>query len=101
MSALGPENLEEHTIEAMLPGDIGWTVPRAMWVDRQRRYWLHPYYTIHEAPGGTGQLRVTRTCTGFHVEVPPGERYSPEDTPSYVGSGPDMEWLPVDELVTR
>ncbi len=73
-----PEGVEEPTIERMATGDVGYTVPWAMWVDGERRCWLKPSFTLRERPGGTAQLRVARQDDGYHVWVPAGETWTVE-----------------------
>lgn len=62
-----PETYEETTIEHMLPGDTGYTVPWAMWADSERNLWIRGDYSVFVQPGGTGQLHITRTKDGIIV----------------------------------
>jgi hypothetical protein len=95
--ALLPKSLEEAKIGGMCTGDGGWAVPWAMWVDRERRCWLHPNYTIHAHRGGTVQMRVELRGDGYHVWTAADHRYDLNDEPGYV-SPSDTEYLPVVEL---
>lgn len=95
--AVLPEDVEEYTLSSMNTGDVAWTLPWGMWVDRARRCWLHPSYPAESQPGGTVQMRVELREDGYHVWLPADQRYSPQDQPAYV-SPRDLEYLPVVEL---
>lgn len=92
--AVLPENMEESRIVGMCPGDTRWTLPWAMWVDRDRRCWLHPEYPADLNPGGTVSMRIELHPDGYHVWPPADQRYSLQDEPGYV-SPADTEYLPV------
>lgn len=93
--AILPEGCEEYTISSMSTGEKGYTVPWAMWVDSERKCWLHPHYTISGHPGGTVQMKVQKRSDGYHVWLVDGERYSiSRNGPSYVGQE-GAEWIPV------
>jgi len=62
-----PESFEENTIEQMLPGDRGYTVPWAMFPDQNRVLWINGHYTIDSEPFGTGHMLIERTKTGVIV----------------------------------
>jgi hypothetical protein len=96
MTAILPEDFEQDTIDAMMTGDGGYTVPWAMWVDDKRQCWLHPKYTIQAHTGGTVQMRVERRDDGYHVWLVPGEKYTPSVEHGYV-SPRDLEFIPVVE----
>lgn len=55
-----PSERQEVTIEDMMPGDSGWTVPWGMYADPRGALWLNGSYTIHDQPGGTVNMRVWR-----------------------------------------
>jgi hypothetical protein len=69
MQAKLPEHLQEHTIQKMVVGEAGWTVPWAMWADTQGALWIHGGYTVHEHAGGTVWLHILRTAEGIIVDV--------------------------------
>lgn len=96
MPAILPEQFEYMTINKMVVGDSGYTVPWAMWVDKSRNCWLHPDYTLSAKPGGTVEMRVEKRKNGFHVWLAPGENYSPSSEPGFVGTVD--EFVPVEEL---
>lgn len=68
-----------------------------MWVDAQRRCWLHPDYTVSELPWGMANMRIERHADGYHVWAPPGATWNPQEKPSY-HSPADTEYIPVVEL---
>jgi hypothetical protein len=92
-----PDDMEASTIETMMTGEIAYTTPWGMWVDSQRRCWLHPKYTASRHPGGTVSMRVEKRDDGYHVWPPRGEKYQPSDEPGYM-SPSDTQYLPVAEL---
>lgn len=105
MNAKLPENFEAPTIDSMLPGEGGYVVPWAMWVDEKRNCWLHPDYTVSTEPAGTACMRITCKTGGlgrtFAVDLRGIEfHWSPQETPTYVGQPPKYGWCEVDELLT-
>lgn len=95
--ALLPEDMEEASIDCMMTGEHGFTVPWAMWVDASRECWLHPKYTIDLTPFGTAVMRVELRIDGYHIWRVEGHRYQPSDHPGYVGSE-RTEFLSVVEI---
>jgi hypothetical protein len=95
--AMLPASMEEFTLDSMDTGDVVYTVPWAMWVDQERRCWLHPKYTAHHSPGGTVQMRVQLQEDGYHVWLVNDHRYSPSGRPGFM-SPTNTEYLPVAEL---
>jgi hypothetical protein len=87
MQAKLPPQLYENTIEDMTRGTSGWTVPWAMHVDDQGNLWLNGRYTIHDSPGGTVQMRVSKRklSAGYAVDISKcaDERWQPGS--AYVG----------------
>lgn len=70
MQSVLPETYEEDTIIGMLPGDIGYTVPWAMWPDTDRILWINGRYSIDREPGGpnkTTNMKIQRTVEGVIV----------------------------------
>lgn len=53
-----PEELEEDTIGRMSPGDEGYTVPWAMFVDMDRGLWINREYSVDENEMGTCHMRI-------------------------------------------
>lgn len=92
-----PENLEAAAIDTMMTGEVAYTVPWAMWVDTQRRCWLHPKYTTHETPHGTVEMRIELRQDGYHVWPPAGATWDMQEDHSYFGGG-SIEFIPVIEL---
>lgn len=95
--AILPENLEAATLASMSVGESAYTLPWGMWVDGDRRCWLHPGYPAEPKPGGTVRMRVELQPNGFHVWTPPGETWNPQPEPSYASSAA-TEYLAVVEL---
>lgn len=87
-----PDNAAVEThLRDMQVGDTGFTVPWAMSVDRDRKCWLRASYPIDPQPGGTVQMRVTRTQDGYHAWLVDDYAYDPDELPAF-------EFLPVVEL---
>ncbi len=59
----------EHSIATMDIGEKGWTVPWAMYYDKDRNLWLNGSYTIHADPGGTARMAVWRDEDGWCVDA--------------------------------
>jgi hypothetical protein len=95
--AILPEGLEEHSLDSMQTGEIAYTLPWGMWVDAERRCWLHPKYPAETSPHGTVRMRVELHGNGYHVWPPSGESWQPQHEPGYV-SPRDTVYLPVAEL---
>lgn len=93
-----PESLEpdQPTIGTMVIGDSGWVTPWGMWVDVDRRCWLHPGYELHANQHGTVTMQVARREDGWHVWAPRGERWRPQNTHGYHAFA--GEFVPVAEI---
>lgn len=94
-----PPGRLEPSIEAMKPGEQGYTVPWAIVVDTDMNMWINGKYTFQTQPGGTVQLLVVRTEDGVKVSRRGLGRYSPTDKWSFPGGDPDRDRLPVIELI--
>lgn len=92
--AILPEDRESPTLGTMARGERAYTTPWAMWVDSERRCWLHPGYPAESRPHGTVSMRVDFAYDGYHVWMPAGETWSPVERPGYA-SPADTEYLPV------
>lgn len=82
-----PTDRTTGTIEAMDYGESGWTVPWAMYADKNRRLWLNGSYTLNSTPGGTVQLMIVRDTDGrWLVDASrcKNETWKP-GTPCYMG----------------
>lgn len=98
--AVPPEWLERNnSIADMAVGQIKWTVPWAMWVDRDRLCWLHPRYSAHDMSGGTVKMRIQREVDGYHVFIDDSmdRKWELKAHHGYVG-GDDCEWIPVAKI---
>ncbi|QQG96192.1 hypothetical protein HBE99_04430 [Mycobacteroides chelonae] len=101
LQAILPEGIEETAISDMTVGDVAYTVPWAMWVDRQRRCWLRPDFSVETAPCGTASMRIRKRTDGFHVERTGYAReyeWRISDTPSAVVGANSTDYIPVRTL---
>ncbi len=53
----------------MAVGQWGYVVPWAMWLDADGNAYLNEAYTYSDCPGGTVQLKITRTYNGYIAHV--------------------------------
>ena len=89
-----PESMEEETIENMLPGDKGFTVPWAMCANENRDLYINKRYNVYPQANGTVHMYIERTETGVIVY----KRTIEKDKYS-LGSGWSIEvGLPVEAL---
>lgn len=96
-----PKRFEDkNLLKHMKVGTTAFTLPWGMWVDDQRRCWLHPDYPADPTPSGNSQMRVKRTKDGFVVWPPHGEKYTPQAEPGYV-SPADTKYLRVIQFQGR
>ena len=95
-----PESLlDTETIEHMKAGETAYTVFWAMTVDGTGRCFLNARYPAHPAPFGTANMRIERRKEGFHVFVPPGQKWHKTKGIPWVGASPE-DWIPVFEIHT-
>jgi hypothetical protein len=102
MTTKGPEqvrlseDLETQTIAQMVNGDTFFTVPWAMWVDKKRRCWLDPDYTVHQEKGGTVQMGVAKSEDGYSVDITSVDNpnWELQEHSTHVGHE-DSDWIPV------
>lgn len=92
-----PKRLIKPSVKDMQVGQHAFITPWGMWVDDQKRCWLHPDYTIHDSEGGTVTLRIERRADGFHVHAPRGYAWPLEKGPGYA-SPADTQYIPVKKL---
>ena len=97
-NALLPEHREEWTVNQLTEGASGYTVPWAMWADRKRNLWLHPGYSLFKQSGGTAQMVVSKTESGYVVGATSCGYFSwgTRDNPGYVGV--EQDWIPVSHV---
>lgn len=96
--AILPESYDEPTLDTMSTGERVYTTPWGMWVDRERKCWLHPKYIAEKSLMGTVCMRVEKRRDGYHVWPPRDEKWTP-GPPGYA-SPVDTEWIPVVKLHT-
>ncbi len=91
MSSFLPDHMEEDTIERMELGDTGYTVPWAMYVERDRSMWINGKYTVSQGPGGTVHMLIKRMSDGVEVDSSTigDQRFSPGGS-SFVGGSNAM-----------
>jgi hypothetical protein len=87
----------EPTIADMEFGRTCYTVPWAMWADRDGLMWLHPDYPAVGQPGGAIEMRVELRADGYHVWPVPGRGYRPQAQPGYAGEA-SQAFIPVAAL---
>lgn len=63
-----PADMFERTIDEMKVGEIGFTVPWALFFDEGKAF-LRGEYSIRDDKGGTVQMEVGRTRSGYIVSV--------------------------------
>ena len=87
-----PEHMEENAIRGMSPDDVGFTVPWAIWVDRDRQMWINGNYTTHSEPGGTVCMKIKRLKSSVRVYKQTIGDYKFNLLPSspYIGGSDDM-----------
>ena len=56
-------------IKNMQDGMEAYTVPWAMYAERDGKLWLNGNYTIHTSPGGTVQMKVKKLMGVFFVTL--------------------------------
>lgn len=95
--AVLPEKLQRSRVSDLAIGEAAYIVRLGMWVDEERRCWLHPDFTVMRSAVGTSDLRVERRGDGYHVWMPDDAGWKPADKPSYTGSG-DTTYIPVVEF---
>jgi hypothetical protein len=63
-----PEAYEQKNIRKMDEGEIGYTVPWAMYATSDRLLWINGNYSVHQTPYGTYHLRIKRVRNGVIVD---------------------------------
>ncbi len=91
-----PESRRQLRLEDMKCGDSGWTVPWSMHSNYRGEKMLNGSYTLYDSPGGTVQMKVTRTADGYVVDISKAGYYTWREGPTnYCG---DFTALPVKEI---
>ena len=98
-NAILPEHLEEVTIKDMIIGESGYTVPWAMYAERDGTLWLNGDYMFEKEPGGTVEMKIERVNGGYKVDI----RRVDEKSRRWSSTGPgffgSFKPVPVVELV--
>lgn len=88
-----PNSRQEPQLKDLAPGQKTWTVPWAMYAERNGKLWLNGDYSQNHAPGGTVEMLVMRDKrTGaYHVDArQTGHQWS-KDGPCYCGDFTPIE----------
>ncbi|MEU7631682.1 hypothetical protein AB0C34_17090 [Nocardia sp. NPDC049220] len=80
-------------------GEKGFTVPWAMWVDQETRYWLRADFTTIPEKSGTSSMLIERLEEGFRVRPERPHDYYAFSKPASSGPARHCELLPVVELI--
>ena len=100
MAKIPRQYLDTDKIANLAPGDVRYTVPWAMFVDKSGECWLHPAYSAHEHPGGTVEMRIELTDRGFVVTADgTGETWSPGKSMSSFSGGAGLKPIPVYKVI--
>lgn len=59
-----------HTLAAIADGEVSYTTPGALWIDRHLRSWLNPEAQAWTRPTGRATLRVERLNSTYRTELP-------------------------------
>lgn len=96
-----PESLREQTLLDLKVGESCWTVPWAMYCDEDGQLKLNGDYSTHSSPGGTVDMKVTRTTTGYQCDISNSRLTKGWDKPGKAGFAGDFTPLPVDAVITK
>jgi hypothetical protein len=90
-----PSEMLEDIISNMKEGDVGYTVPWAMFAGEDRRMYIVGTYSIHIVPGGTVHMRITKRNGEILIDKSSitDEKYTP-GSPCYVGVT-ERDYIPV------
>lgn len=94
-----PLSLRQRELVDLKVGESAWTTPWAMYCDEDGKLKLNGHYSAHTASGGTVQMRVTRTSTGYEVDVSRCKKDPDWDKPGKPGFVGDFKPLPVERMV--
>jgi hypothetical protein len=64
MNAKLPAAKLERQIKHMIPGEVWWTVPWAIWADEDMNLWINGNYDVFDTPGGTVDTEVWLVADG-------------------------------------
>lgn len=100
MAKLPRKYLDIDKIANMVPGDVRYTVPWAMFVDEKGECWLHPLYSAEQYSGGTVEMRIELTEEGFVVTADGLDfSWSTGASMSSYGSAVWLKPIPVHEVI--
>jgi hypothetical protein len=75
MNTILPEHLARVAIRDMIVGEQAFTVPWSIQVDHEGMCWIRGDYAFTHREFGTSKMPITRTSSGFEVEVSWGMQY--------------------------
>jgi hypothetical protein len=67
--AILDESLEEITLDDLVDGQEVYTVPWAMYVEKDRTVWLNGSYSFCLEPRGTNRLKVIRQNSQYACDI--------------------------------
>jgi hypothetical protein len=91
--ALAPPRMR-FAIATIGPSRTYYTMPWAMWADRDGLLWLHPDYPAIAEPFGTICMRIELQDGGYHVWPGRYRSWKRQDRPTYAGA-PSQPFIPV------
>lgn len=92
-----PDENEEIGLKDLLDGEVVYTVPWAMFADRQGNLWLNGNYTFRDKPMGTLRMKVSKMRGEYIVDISHCQYHKwSRGEPGYVGG---FVALPVAELL--
>jgi hypothetical protein len=91
-----PGHLEELGIADLMDGASAYTLPWAIWVDREGVPRINGNYTFEKEPMGTVSMRIERRGDEIYVDLDSieGETFRRSDNPPHMGSS-EEDFLPV------
>lgn len=60
-----PGNKKKKRLVDMCIGELGFTVPWALWVDEENECFINEDFEISQSSGGTVQLKIKKTVNGY------------------------------------
>ena len=90
-----PKELLQKTVADLYDGEIGYTVPWAMFADPSGKLWIVGTYSVYDKPGGTVRMKIKYEDGMVHVDKSSiqGETFTP-GRPAYAGVT-ENDYIPV------
>ena len=81
MNAKLPAAQLERQIKHMIPGEVWWTVPWAIWADEDLNLWINGNYDVFDGPRGTVDTEVWLVGDGrYGVRHTRNHRWRPKSS---------------------